>query len=209
VARRAPACLALACLLLWAAPALALRDVSDFAIQGVRLGMRVQEAEEATGLEAAPLLGPRERPTAWQIMTKQGFTGGGFFQVSFSLEGVGEAVGKDLGLRAYIVTLNRRTKAPRQDLEPLLAEYRERYGPWDRLCREDYGEYEEYRVWWGAAPACGDSGQNPDGRYMFLSLVSGTWTEVFLTLVDTELLRESIDYVRVRGLLHREKERAQ
>ncbi len=166
--------------------------LEQFAVNGVRLGMNPEEVAAATGVQAQPLTSPDGRVLSWLARTKKGHAGGGFFQVAFA--------GEDLGRRAYTVTLNNRTKTPGQDLDPLLDVFVGRYGPPLRLCVNRFPKYVEYVAWWGAAPpgceGVTGTGPAPDAPHMCLNLISGTWTEVFLTLRDPALFAKNVELAR-------------
>jgi hypothetical protein len=158
-------------------------------VDGVRLRMTVGQVQSMTGLEAEPLGSPGGPVNAWRILDKQGFTGGGFFQVSFTRE--------ELGRQVFAVVLNRRYKRPFEDLDPVLGEFTDIYGPPDRLCVGLHERHTAYNAWWGAAPPdCSDPMARPREPHLYLNLISGTWVEVFLSLQDPALLEANVEAAR-------------
>ncbi len=115
--------------------------------------------------------------------TQAGYADGGFYQVLLARpdhEG-----GAENGEQVWSVTRNVRRHAAGRMPEELLAPYVAEYGPYELLCRESFPRHAVFHVYWMHAPAdCSVPGLRPDQAYLYLTLVTGKWTEEFLVLAD-------------------------
>ncbi len=176
-------------LLLLPAQLWALTDVSEFTVGGVQLGMTPAQVETITGIAAKPKTGPGGVVYNHRAVRRVPDVSGGFFQVTFAR--------KELGGRGYNVTLNTRTPDTSRSLKDLLGEYVTRYGEYDTLCVKKYKDHTAFHLWWGAAFAdCESAGKNIRNKHMYLSLIKGVWTEIFLSLKDPELLKRNVEAVQ-------------
>ena len=139
-----------------------------------------------------PHLDPKGVPTSLQALTKQGFTGGGRFQVNFARP--------DAGGRVYSITYNRRWHVKNEPLDSLLADYVAQYGPYDSYCAEQLKDHVTWHAYWGATMPCDRAGQVAGQPALYLNLISGKWTEVFLTLRDPAILQANVAaYMQARA----------
>ena len=182
--------LCLLCLLLLPPTQLwAQADVSGFTVEGVRLGMSPAQVEAITGIAATPKTDPGGVVYNLRAVRREPDVSGGFFQTTFARE--------ELGGRAYNVTLNTRTPDTGHSLKELLAEHVARYGEYDTLCVKKYKDHTAFHVWWGAKfTDCENAGNNIQIKHMYLNLIKGVWTEIFLSLKDPELLRRNVEAVQ-------------
>jgi len=146
------------------------------------LGVRLQDTPAQVGEHHPELSFAQHVSRTGQLLgikafTQKGYRDGGFFQVLFAPEAMGEG--------AWSVTRNTRLHRAGQQPEPLLEKYVEQYGPYELLCREQFPSHAVFHVYWLSAPAdCSNPGVRPETTYLYLNLVTGKWTEEFLVLVD-------------------------
>jgi hypothetical protein len=167
----------------------ALADVSEFTVGGVQLAMTPAQVETITGIAAKPKTGPGGVVYNLRALRRVPDVSGGFFQVTFARE--------ELGGQAYNVTLNTRSPDTSRSLEDLLAEYVARYGEYDTLCVKKYKDHTAFHLWWGATfTDCKTAGKNISQKHMYLNLIKGVWSEIFLSLKDPELLKRNVEAVQ-------------
>lgn len=180
----------LALVLILTPAAQATAGVDHFKVEGAWLGMTPDDlAGVMRDVDLRPLRAPGGVVNAYRATVKEGFTGGGLFQVTFAR--------KELEQRAYLIVLNKRMEVKHQDLAPLLGGFVEDYGPYDKLCVQEYGDHLDYHAYWGStAVDCAQPAKRPATRHLYVNLISGAWTEVFVSLSDPELLQANVREVK-------------